>query len=55
MLVLTNIKPKSHTSTVPIPVAYLVHCIFMNIQIDVARVIALEMKSVVESGLKSGA
>jgi hypothetical protein len=55
ILVLTNIKPKSHTSTVPIPVAHLVHCIFTNIQIDVARVIALEMKSVVESGLKSGA
>ncbi|XP_050909476.1 uncharacterized protein LOC127123285 [Lathyrus oleraceus] len=55
MLVLTNIKPKSHTSTVPIPVAHLVHCILTNVQIDVARIIAIEMKSVVESGLKSGA
>ncbi|XP_050880833.1 uncharacterized protein LOC127084430 [Lathyrus oleraceus] len=55
MLVLTNIKPKSHTSTVPILVAHLVHCILTNIQIDVARIIALELKSVIESGLKSGA
>jgi hypothetical protein len=54
LLVLTNIKPKSHTSTVPIPVAHLVHCILTNIQIDVARIIALELKSVIESGLKSG-
>ena len=51
MLVLTNIKPKSHASTVPIPVAHLVHCILTNVQIDVARIIAIEMKFVVESRL----
>ncbi|CAL5189369.1 unnamed protein product [Lathyrus oleraceus] len=55
LLVLTNIKPKSHTSTVPIPVAHLVHCILTNVQIDVARIIALELKSVIESGRKAGA
>ncbi|KAI5427802.1 hypothetical protein KIW84_033000 [Lathyrus oleraceus] len=47
--------PKSHTSTVPIPVAHLVHSILTNVQIDVARIIANELKSVIESGLKSGA
>ncbi|KAI5414213.1 uncharacterized protein LOC127087631 [Lathyrus oleraceus] len=55
LLVLTNIQPKSHTSTVPIPVAHLVHSILTNVQIDVARIIANELKSVIESGLKSGA
>ena len=55
LLVLTYIKPKSHTSTVPIPVAHLVHSILTNVQIDVARIIAYELKSVIESGLKSGA
>ena len=55
LLVLTNIQPKSHTSTVPIPVAHLVHSILTNVEIDVARIIANELKTVVESGLKSGA
>ncbi|KAI5432390.1 hypothetical protein KIW84_036221 [Lathyrus oleraceus] len=55
LMVLTNIQPKSHTSTVPIPVAHLVHSILTNVQIDVARIIANELKSVIESGLKSGA
>ncbi|KAI5420490.1 hypothetical protein KIW84_044330 [Lathyrus oleraceus] len=55
LLVLTNIQPKSHTSTVPIPVAHLVHSILTNVEIDVARIIANELKSVIESGLKSGA
>ncbi|KAI5424661.1 hypothetical protein KIW84_030738 [Lathyrus oleraceus] len=55
LLVLTNIQPKSHTSTVPIPVAHLVHSILANVEIDVARIIANELKTVIESGLKSGA
>ncbi|KAI5396388.1 hypothetical protein KIW84_062553 [Lathyrus oleraceus] len=55
LLVLTNIQPKSHTSTVPIPMAHLVHSILTNVEIDVARIIANELKSVIESGLKSGA
>ncbi|KAI5446377.1 hypothetical protein KIW84_014275 [Lathyrus oleraceus] len=45
LLVLTNIQPKSHTSTVPIPVAHLVHSILTNVQIDVARIITNELKS----------
>ncbi|KAI5425841.1 hypothetical protein KIW84_031604 [Lathyrus oleraceus] len=45
LLVLTNIQPKSHTSTVPIPVAHLVHSILTNVEIDVARIIANELKS----------
>ncbi|KAI5422074.1 hypothetical protein KIW84_045503 [Lathyrus oleraceus] len=55
LLVLTNIQLKSHTSTVSIPVAHLVHSILTNVEIDVARIIANELKSVIESGLKSGA
>ncbi|KAI5399943.1 hypothetical protein KIW84_065039 [Lathyrus oleraceus] len=45
LLVLTNVQPKSHTSTVPIPVAHLVHSILANVEIDVARIIANELKT----------
>lgn len=53
-LMLYNIRPRSHTSTIPVESSYLLNYIIDGMEIDVARIIANEIKAIVESGTKLG-
>jgi hypothetical protein len=54
LLIVHNLKPRSHTSTATMDSAGLLYYILANLQVDIARVIANEMKGIAESGIKPG-
>ncbi|KAL5069948.1 hypothetical protein RYX36_020835, partial [Vicia faba] len=45
-LLLYNIKPRSHTSTIPIDTTYLLYYMIKGCQIDVAHVISKEIRRI---------
>ncbi|KAI5443134.1 hypothetical protein KIW84_011971 [Lathyrus oleraceus] len=49
-LVLYNIRPKSHTSSIPMNIACLLYYIIDDKHVDMARIIANEMKMIVSRG-----
>lgn len=53
-LVLYNIRPKSHTSSIPLDTSYLLYYILDNKYVDVDRIILNEIKMIVESGHRLG-
>ncbi|KAI5395888.1 hypothetical protein KIW84_062175 [Lathyrus oleraceus] len=46
-LMLYNIRPRSHTSTIPVESSYLLYYIIDGMEMDVARIIANEIKAIV--------
>ncbi|KAL5100519.1 hypothetical protein RYX36_004846 [Vicia faba] len=53
-LLLYNIKPRSHTSAIPIDSAYLLHCMIKWCKINVAHVISNEIRKIAISGHTHG-
>ncbi|KAI5441515.1 hypothetical protein KIW84_010841 [Lathyrus oleraceus] len=53
-LVLYNIRPRSHTSSIPLDTAYLLYYILDNRYVDVARIILNEIKMITESDHRMG-
>ncbi|KAL5082502.1 hypothetical protein RYX36_010923, partial [Vicia faba] len=53
-LLLYNIKPRSHTSTIPVDSACLLHYVIKGWQIDVAQVISNEIQKIAISGHSLG-
>jgi len=51
-LILHNILRCNHTSTATLDVVYLLHYILAGTQVDIARVIANEIKMVGENGIQ---
>lgn len=51
-LILHNIRRRSHTSIASLDIVYLLHYILVGRQVDIARVIANEIKMVVENGIQ---
>lgn len=54
LLILYNIKPRSHLSSIPLEATYILFFIPKNRQVNVARIIANEIKMVAESSRKPG-
>lgn len=54
VLLLSNIRPRSHTTTIPLDVGCLLYCIMVGKSVDVASIIAEEMRKMVLSGTKFG-
>ncbi|KAL5052660.1 hypothetical protein RYX36_033342 [Vicia faba] len=52
--ILYNIRPGSHTSFIPMDPSCLLYYIHDDMQVNVARVIANEIKMIVESGHRLG-
>ncbi|GAU51860.1 hypothetical protein TSUD_416440 [Trifolium subterraneum] len=55
LLICYNLKPRSHVHTAPMDRATLIWYILTGREVDIARVIANEMRSVAESGIKNDA
>ncbi|CAI8594304.1 unnamed protein product [Vicia faba] len=55
VLILHNIRPSSHTSAFTLDTPQLLYLIMLGRRIDVAQIIANEMRNVVESGKEFGA
>ncbi|MCH90862.1 hypothetical protein A2U01_0011785 [Trifolium medium] len=53
LLIVYNLKPKSHTSTATMDRVTLLWYILVGLQVDIARVISNEMKRIAESGIKN--
>lgn len=54
VLLLSNIRPRSHTTTIPLDVGCLLYCIVIGKYVDVASIIAGEMRKMAISGTKFG-
>ena len=54
VLLLNNIRPRSHSTTIPLDVGCLLYYIMIGKSVDVASIIAGEMRKVVTSGTKFG-
>lgn len=54
MLLLNNIRPRSHSTTIPLDVECLLYYIMIGKSVDVASIITGEMHKVASSGTKSG-
>ncbi|MCI31316.1 hypothetical protein A2U01_0052528, partial [Trifolium medium] len=54
LLVLHNIQPRSHTSDATTNIMGLIFYIHQGLEVDLAGVIASEMKNIVESGIRPG-
>lgn len=53
-LVLYNIRPRSHTSSILLDITYLLYYILDDIQVDVGRIISNEIKMITESAHRLG-
>lgn len=49
-LVFYNIRPRSHTTSIPLDIAYLLYYILDNREVDIARIISNEIKLIFKSG-----
>ncbi|KAI5401703.1 hypothetical protein KIW84_066245 [Lathyrus oleraceus] len=54
VLLLNNIRPRSHRTTIPLDVSCLLYYIMIGKSVDVASIIAHEMRKVATSGTKFG-
>lgn len=53
-LVLYNIRPRSHTPSIPLDTAYLLYYILDNRQVNIARIISNVIKMISKSGHRLG-
>ncbi|MCI37526.1 hypothetical protein A2U01_0058750, partial [Trifolium medium] len=51
LLILHNIQPRSHLFDATVNIMGLLYCIHDGVDVDVARLISNEMKSIAESGV----
>lgn len=54
VVLLSNIRPRSHTTTIPLDVGCLLYCIMVGKSVDVASLIAEEIRKMVLSGTNFG-
>jgi hypothetical protein len=51
LFILHNVMPRSHISDATMPILGLIYCLFQRTQVDIAKVMARELKDVVLSGV----